>query len=147
MTDAKPSLTVSRHIKAPVHKVFQAWIEAEALKHWFRPSAKMTVLQAETDARIGGRYRFVIQESPGVEHRVGGTYKEFERNAKLVFTWAWESTPERVSVVTVRFKARDGGTDLTLVHEQIFDEPTRDHHLQGWQGVLDSLLRHAESAA
>jgi hypothetical protein len=31
------------------------------------------------------------------------------------------------------------GTMLTLRHEQLFDEATRDGHQHGWNGALDKL--------
>ena len=36
-------------------------------------------------------------------------------NAKLVFTWAWRSTPERESLVTVEFKPSGQGTELIII--------------------------------
>jgi uncharacterized protein YndB with AHSA1/START domain len=58
---------------------------------------------------------------------------------KLVFTWAWHSTPERESLVTVLIKADGGGTILTVTHEQFFDEAARDRHHGGWTASLEKL--------
>lgn len=138
----KSSLTLKRHFTAPVEKVFKAWTEGEALKRWFGPSDTTTILVADVDVRVGGRYRIVMQEAGGEQHRIGGVYREISPNAKLVFTWAWESTPERQSLVTVRMEAADGGTDLTLVHEQFTDEAARDRHEHGWSGSFERLARH-----
>lgn len=138
----KPSLTLTRQIKAPVAKVFKAWTDGSALKRWFGPSDAMTVVVADVDLRVGGRFRIVMQERDGTQHRVGGSYREIEPDAKLVFTWAWESMPERESLVTVTLKSVDDGTRLTLTHEQFADEPARDRHAQGWAGSFDRLQRH-----
>lgn len=137
----KPKLTLTRNLKAPVSKVFAAWTTGEALKRWFGPSDDMTIVVADVDVRVGGRYRIVMQEKSGEQHRIGGVYREIERDAKLVFTWAWESMPERESLVTVLLSAVDGGTRLTLTHEQFADEPARDRHAQGWAGTFDRLER------
>jgi uncharacterized protein YndB with AHSA1/START domain len=102
----------------------------------------MAVIIAEADVRVGGRYRIVMQEPGGEQHRVGGTYREVVANERLVFSWAWESMPERESLVTVRLVASGGGTDLTLIHERFADEPARDRHREGWDGCLDRLERH-----
>jgi uncharacterized protein YndB with AHSA1/START domain len=138
----KPHLVLRRHFRAPVAKVFEAWTEGEALKRWFGPSHALAVVVAEVDVKVGGRWRIVMREQGGEQHRVGGTYREVVPNARLAFTWAWESTPERQSLVTVTLKAKDGGTDLTLLHEQFADEPTRDRHQHGWTGTLERLERH-----
>ena len=144
MTDIKrdagrPSLTLTRHIKAPVERVFKAWIEGEALRRWFGPRDSVSVSVADVDLRIGGRYRIVMQEPGGETHRVSGEYREIVPNERLVFTWAWESTPERQSLVTVVLRPVQGGTDLTLTHAQFFDEAARDRHAAGWGGSLPRL--------
>jgi len=99
------------------------------------------VLLAESDARVGGHYRIVARSSDGEEHDVSGVFREVVPNEKLVFTWAWRSTPERESLVTIELKRDGGGTLLTLTHEHFFDEAARDRHQHGWDGTLDRLER------
>jgi len=78
----------------------------------------------------------------GEYHEVGGVYREMVPNARLVFSWAWHSTPERQSVVTVSLKPDGDGTLLTLTHEQFFDSAARDGHQRGWNGALEKLARY-----
>jgi uncharacterized protein YndB with AHSA1/START domain len=139
-----PSLTIKRKLKASAEKVFAAWTRPEALKLWFGPSDDYKLIVAETDVRVGGRYRLVVQK-PQEEHRVAGVYKEVVANRRLVFTWAWESMPERESLVTIDIKPEDGGCSLTLTHERFFDEAARDRHQSGWTGTLERLERHLAS--
>ena len=73
---------------------------------------------------------------------MSGVYREVVPNEKLVFTWAWRSTPERESLVTVSIKPDGAGSLLTLTHEQFFDEPARDRHEHGWIGCLNKLERY-----
>jgi uncharacterized protein YndB with AHSA1/START domain len=136
----KPSLTLKKHYAAPIEKVYRAWTEPEALKLWFGPSADDgRILIAETNLKVGGRYRIVMEMADGEQHRVGGVYREIVPNEKLTFTWAWESTPERESLVTIKLKKSGGGTDMTLIHEQFFDEAARDRHEHGWTAILERL--------
>lgn len=72
---------------------------------------------------------------------MSGVYREVVENEKLVFTWAWRSTPERQSLVTVLIKSDGDGALLTLVHEQFADAEARDRHAHGWGGSLDRLER------
>jgi len=139
-TTAKPSLTLKRRFNAPPAKVFAAWTDPEKMKRWMGPEG-VQGLRCEIDARAGGRYRLVMRSPDGEEHDVSGVYREVVPNTKLSFTWAWKSTPERQSLVTVLFKPDGDGTLLTLTHEQFFDETARDHHRQGWVGSLDKLER------
>jgi uncharacterized protein YndB with AHSA1/START domain len=137
-TVSKPSLTLKRRLKAPPAKVFAAWTDPEKVKGWMGPG-EIKVVSVESDARPGGRYRWVMQNPAGEIHDVSGTYREFIPNQKLVFTWAWKSTPERESLVTVLLTPDGDGTMLTLTHEQFFDEEARDRHQQGWTAALDKM--------
>ena len=137
----KPSLTIKRRFNAAPAKVFAAWTEAEKVRRWMGPG-EVQVLSAESDARTGGRYRWVMQAPNGEQHDVSGVYREVTPNEKLVFTWAWKSTPERESLVTVTLKPDGDGTLMTLTHEQFFDEDARDRHQYGWNGAMEKLDKY-----
>ena len=137
---AKPSLTLKRQLNATPEKVYAAWAQPAKLAQWFGPDSG-PVTRAELDLRVGGRYTVVFHTEDGEEHHVSGTYREVVPNEKLVFTWAWRSTPERESLVTILIKPDAGGSLLTLIHEQFFDEAARDRHAWGWTGSLDKLER------
>lgn len=135
---AKPSLTIKRRLKAPVERVYAAWIDPALMAHWFGPN-NTKVGSAETDVRVGGRFRVVMHADDGETHDVSGVYRVVEPNRKLVFSWAWITMPERKSLVTVTFKADGEDTLLTLLHEQFADEAARDGHRAGWGEALDRL--------
>jgi uncharacterized protein YndB with AHSA1/START domain len=137
----KPSLTIKRRFNASPAKVFSAWTDPEKVKRWMGPGETVTV-RAENDARVGGRYRVVMRAPNGDEHDVGGVYREVVPNEKLVFSWAWKSTPERESLVTITFKSDGAGTLMTLTHEQFFDEEARDRHQFGWDGAMLKLEKY-----
>jgi uncharacterized protein YndB with AHSA1/START domain len=102
---------------------------------------------AEADTRVGGHYHVSMQKPGDERHDVSGVYREIVPNEKLVFTWAWKSTPERESLVTVTFKPDGDGTLMTLLHENFFDADARDRHNQGWTGAmlkLDTYLHTAD---
>jgi uncharacterized protein YndB with AHSA1/START domain len=80
-----------------------------------------------------------MRSPTGEMHDVSGIYREVIPNEKLVFTWAWKSTPERESLVTVLIKPDGDGSLLTLTHEQFFDEDARDRHQGGWNSALDKM--------
>jgi uncharacterized protein YndB with AHSA1/START domain len=100
---------------------------------------------AETDLRVGGRFRIQFWTPDGEHHSVSGVYREVVPDRKLVFSWAWQSTPERESQVTIDVKPDNSsggdGSLLTLTHEQFFDEKARDDHSRGWTVALDNLER------
>jgi uncharacterized protein YndB with AHSA1/START domain len=144
----KPSLALQRHYPVAPEKVWRAWTDAEAVKRWWGPGPGEPVSLAELDVRVGGRFRIVFGGPDGKMHECAGVYKEVVPNRKLVFTWHWpNSTPERVSVVTIIFQAVKNGTELVFKHEQLFDEKARDDHKRGWSASLDKLADFFKGAA
>jgi uncharacterized protein YndB with AHSA1/START domain len=99
-------------------------------------------VRADVDVRVGGRFRISFKGQDGEYHEVGGTYREVVPNERLVFSWAWHSTPERESLVTITLKRDGDATMLTLHHERFFDEKARDGHERGWSGTLEKLARY-----
>lgn len=142
----KPFLTLERFYPVAPEKVWRAWTDAEAIKRWWGPTPGEPVSLAELDVRVGGRFRIVFGGADGRMHECAGVYREVVPNRRLSFTWHWpNSTPERVSVVTITFRAARGGTELDFRHEQLFDEKARDDHKRGWTGALASLEEFLKS--
>lgn len=135
---SKPRLALKRRLKAPPEKVYQAWTQPEQMIRWWGATGHRTPI-AETDLRIGGRFRVQFWTPDGEHHSVSGVYRRIEPPTKLVFSWAWQSTPERESQVTIDLEPDSDGTILTLTHEQFFDEKARDDHRGGWTVALDRL--------
>ena len=100
---------------------------------------KPATLNAELDVRTGGRYRISFVSDDGEYFEAGGTYREVVPNELLVFSWAWHSTPERESEVTVSIKPDGAGALLTLHHEKFFNEAARDGHEKGWNELFVKL--------
>ena len=138
-TQERPSLSIVRKLDAAPAKVWRAITEPEMLKKWMAPSDDFKIPVAEAELRVGGRYHIVMHARDGEVHDVSGAYREIVPNKKLVYTWAWKSTPERVSIVTIELRASAGGTELTLKHEQFADAEARDRHQHGWMGCLARL--------
>jgi uncharacterized protein YndB with AHSA1/START domain len=140
---SQPTLRITRRYPVTAEKVWRAWTDPQALSRWFGPGEPNSVTLAELDLREGGRYHIRFHTPDGQEHDVSGVYQEVVPNRRLVFSWAWKSTPERVSRVTLEFRAVDGGTELDFLHDRFFDRQARDNHERGWSGTfvkLDALL-------
>ena len=135
----KPSLVLKRRIKAAPEKVYEAWTRPEQMTRWWGVTENPKPPVAETDLRVGGRFRVQFWDPKNEHHSVSGTYREVVPNRKLSFSWAWQSTPERESLVTIDLNPVNDGTMLTLTHEQFFSETARDDHRRGWSVALDNL--------
>ena len=141
--DQRPSLTITRRLRASPQKVYAAWTHAENLIRWFAAQAKPGSVEANLDVRVGGRYRISFTNQDSDEyHEVGGLYREVVPDARLQFTWAWHSTPERESLVTIEFRPDAAGTLMIFRQEQFADLAARDNHERGWNKFFDVLERH-----
>ncbi|MDE2379486.1 MAG: SRPBCC domain-containing protein [Bradyrhizobium sp.] len=136
----RPSLTLTRRLRAGPEKVYAAWTNPENLVQWFGPSGVQPgSTRADLDVRVGGRYRISFKRNDGEYFEVGGIYREVVPNERLVFSWAWHSTPERESVVTVSLKPDGAGTLLVFHHAEFADETARDNHERGWSQFFVNL--------
>ena len=136
------SVTLVRRIRARPAIVFDAITTAEGIVHWWGPDAG-PVLVAETDVRVGGRYRVRFRSLDGSEHESSGAFLELVRPELVVLSWRWTGGVEDPgeSRLEMRLRPVTEGTELTLTHSQLHDDETSRGHEQGWAGALDKLER------
>ena len=136
------SLTLVRRIEARPSIVFDAVTQPEGMGSWFGPDAG-PVVSAESDARVGGRFRVHFRMLDGSEHICGGEYLEIKAPERVAMSWHWEGGVEDpgVSRVEIRLRPIPEGTELTLTHSLLHDEDTCKSHREGWIGSLDKLER------
>lgn len=141
-----PSVTLVRRIRASPARVWAAITRPEQMLQWWGPDAGPT-LSVVADVRPGGRFSVVFRLQDGSEHNPTGVYQEVVPEETLVFTWEWAGRSEPDSLVTFRLAPLDGGTELTLTHEQLPDDAARKSHEAGWIGLLDKLPAFLGDAA
>ena len=144
MTDtqqAAPVLVVRRHIAVPRQRVFEAWLDSEAMAHWMRPG-KVTHSTVTVDRRVGGSFRIMMHGGEGECFDHHGEYLVIEPPSLLSFTWISKATDHKPTVVTIEFLERGTGPELVLTHRQL--APTAiEGHRGGWTDairVLDETL-------
>ena len=136
------SLTIVRRIKARPSVVFDALTTPEGIACWWGPDDG-PVLLAETDLRVGGRYRVRFRMLDGTEHESSGEYLEVVRPERLAMSWRWAGGEDPgESLVEIDLRATAEGAELTFTHSRLHDEETRRSHEAGWSGALDKLQRH-----
>ncbi len=140
------SLTLVRRIRARPSIVFEALTTPDGIAQWWGPDAGPVVL-AETDVRIGGRFRVRFQMLDGTELESTGEYLEIVEYKRLVMSWQWTSGGEpeedgEVSRIEIDLNRIDAGTEITFTHARLKTEDSRASHERGWAGALDKLVRH-----
>lgn len=133
------ALSVERTIPGPIDAVFDAWLNADTLKKFMTPGPGMSVPTATTDPRVGGRFHIIMKDADReIPH--DGEYRVIDRPHRLVFTWV--SEPAGNSIVTLDFhRLTERSTRVTLTHEKLASEMSRDGHRGGWTAILESLGR------
>lgn len=137
------SLTLVRRIRARPAIVFAALSTSEGISHWWGPDSG-PVLFAESDARVGGRFRVRFRMLDGSEHEAVGEYLEVVDGKRLAMTWQWvfggePDEADNVSSVTIDLRPIEMGTELTFTHAQLQTEKSCTSHTWGWTGALDKL--------
>jgi uncharacterized protein YndB with AHSA1/START domain len=134
------SLTLVRRIDARPSVVFDALTTPEGIARWWGPDAG-PVLAAESDVRIGGRFRVRFRLLDGTEHESTGTYLELVPSKRVVMTWRWSEggADSGESLVEITLRDIQDGTELTFIHSRLQDEEARRSHEQGWAGALRKL--------
>ncbi len=114
----------------------------EGIAEWWGPDDG-PVLIAETEARVGGRFRVRFRMLDGTEHESSGEYLEVVSPTRLAMTWRWAGGMEDPGESRLEFDLSPiaEGTELTLTHSLLADEASRASHEDGWRGSLDKLER------
>lgn len=141
------SVTIVRRIKARPSIVFDALTTPDGISSWWGPDAG-PVLLAETDLRVGGRFRVRFRKLDGSEHESHGEYLEIVSPKRLAMSWRWAGREDpSESRVEIDLRAIVDGTELTLTHSRLPDEATRRGHEAGWCGSLDKLERRFQTVS
>jgi uncharacterized protein YndB with AHSA1/START domain len=137
------SLTLVRQIAARPSVVFDALTTPEGIACWWGPDGG-PVLLAETDVRVGGRFRVRFRMLDGSEHESSGKYLEIRKPDRLAMSWRWLGDEDGGgdSRIEIDLRATAEGTELTFTHSRLANEATRVSHEEGWTGSLDKLQRH-----
>ena len=108
--------------------------EPERLRRWLTVSAYI-------DLRAGGDFHWTVATGS----HAGGTVREVEPGRRLVLGFGWEedeALPPDASTVTIVIEPAEDGSKVTLTHEGLNDEQTKQH-AEGWEHYLERLETYA----
>lgn len=138
-TQTAGTLQITRVIAADPETVFEAWTQPEHITKWSAPEG-MDIPISEVDLSVGGRYVIQMRNAEGGVHTARGIYREIDRPNRIAYSWAWDEHPEHgESLITVEFRAVDGGTEVTMVHSGLPSEESAAEHEKGWTSCLNRL--------
>jgi uncharacterized protein YndB with AHSA1/START domain len=140
------SVRLHRVIRAPVERVYRAFLDPDALVKWMPPHG-FTGKVHHIDAEIGGTYKMSFTNfSTGQTHAFGGKYLELVPNQRIRNTDVFDDPylpGEMVTTVTLRKVSC--GTELKIVQEGIPDAIPLEGCYLGWQESLTLLAQLVET--
>jgi uncharacterized protein YndB with AHSA1/START domain len=153
--NAKPEpndLVISRLVRAPRAKLWQAWTDPKLLKQWWCPKPWTTEVRA-FDLRPGGAFHTFMQGPDGGTSDNPGCFLEIVAPSRIVFTSAltagWRpQTPWMpfTAIITMADEADGTRYVATVMHP---DQATRDSHeelgfFDGWGTCITQLEAFAQ---
>ena len=159
------AFVISRVFDVPRERVWQAWTQAEQLKHWWGPRG-FKVHTCKVDLLPGGVFHYGMTAPDGGDIWGKFTYREIAAPKKLVFIVSFSDPKGGVTrhpmspgwplyiMSTVEFEEQGKGktrvTVTWLPHEASESERKvfadgQDSMKQGWGGTLDQFGDYLKS--
>jgi uncharacterized protein YndB with AHSA1/START domain len=156
MTTGQPAIArVTREFAASPERVFDAWLDPEKVKIWWRATAAAagrgateTIESVTIEPRVGGRFSILVRrDGKLLDHT--GAYLEIDRPRRLAFTWSALDVNEsgkraddasQQSRVIIEIVPTPTGCDVTLSHEM--HPEWRDfveRAAQAWSLMLEAI--------
>lgn len=138
-TSATPTITVEAIVQAPVEKVWNYWNNPENIMQWNAATDDWFCPKAENNLSVGKKFSYRMEAKDGsFGFDFEGEYTSIIEHSKIVYVM---SDGRKVEII---FKPQG---NATLVVETFDPENMNPVDMQkaGWQAILDSFKKHAES--
>lgn len=146
MSESTNTIRIHRVLRAPVERVYRAFLDPEAMAKWLPPHG-FTGKVHEMNARVGGGYRMSFTNfTSGRSHSFGGSYTELTPHERIRYTDRFEdpNLPGEMHV-TISLRSVPSGTDLNVVQEGVPAVIPLDGCYVGWQQSLSLLAELVEA--
>jgi uncharacterized protein YndB with AHSA1/START domain len=132
------SVTITAHHRfaVPADRVYDGLLDAATASKFLFRTPTGHVVQAEIDARVGGRYSLTERRN-GEDVVHTGEYLELERPRRIVFSFGVPKYSQAVSTVTFDLVPLGEGCDATLTSTGVPREWAERSH-EGWSIILRS---------
>jgi uncharacterized protein YndB with AHSA1/START domain len=140
------TIQLHRVLRAPVEKVYRAFLDSAAKCRWLPPYGFLGHIQ-ENDVRVGGTYRMSFTNfGTGQSHSFSGTYTELTPGRVIRYSDKFDSPdlPGEMQI-TVNLKEVTCGTELSIVQENVPPQIPPEMCYLGWQESLLQLANLVES--
>ena len=132
------NLVVSTVVKAPLDIVWNTYISPEHILRWNAASEDWHTTQATSDFQNGGRFCYRMEAKDGsFGFDFEGNFISIQPKERIVY-----SIGERKAEVVFSPEQEGVGVQVSFEPEETYP---LEHQQAGWQAILDSFKRYAES--
>jgi len=139
------TIKLHRVLKAPVERVYRAFLDAAAMSKWLPPNG-FTCQVHHLEPKVGGTYKMSFTNfTTGNSHSFGGKYLELTPNELLRYSDSFDdpNLPGEM-MTTVTLKKVLVGTELNIVQEGVPAAIPAEACYLGWQESLILLAKLVE---
>ena len=133
--DNNLKLEAEKHFSREKERVFEAWIESEQLKKWWKPMDN-ALTEVNNDLKPGGTVT------------ISGNYEEVVMNEKLVYSWNWEFAKDEIKNASykldVQFITQGEGSSIHMLQTSFENEESIVPHKEGWEKGLNDLAAYLD---
>jgi uncharacterized protein YndB with AHSA1/START domain len=140
------TIRLHRVMRATPEKIYQAFLDAEALAKWLPPNG-FTGKVHHMDAKVGGTYKMSFTNfTTGKSHSFGGEYLELTPHERICYTDKFDdpNMPGEMRT-TVNLNKVSCGTELNVVQEGLPVAIPPEACYLGWQESLILLGKLVEA--
>jgi uncharacterized protein YndB with AHSA1/START domain len=141
-------------IKAPRENLYRAFTDPAALGVWLAPEG-MTGKVHQFDGRVGGGYRMSLfydsseyrGKTSGREDRFTARFVELTPPSRIIQAITFDSKDPSFSgemTMTVTLEDKNGGTEVTILFENIPTGIRPEDNYAGTRSSLEKLARYVE---
>ena len=148
---SKPELIMQRDFDAPRRLVIKAMTTPELIVRWLG-GVRATVVSAEVDFRVGGRYRYVWRHTNGNEMGMGGVHREIVVPERIVSTEKFDQPwypGEAVGTIVLVENAGQTTLTQTILYESreardgVIKSPMEQGVAAGYDRLANLLAKQA----
>lgn len=139
VTQKAGQVVVTKHFDLSAEQVFDAFLDVETARRFLFATATGEMIQAEIDAKVGGRFTFTDRRPDMGDVLHTGEYLVIDRPRSLVFTFGVPQFNPAYTRVTVEITPAGAGCDLTLTNDDVPGEYA-ERNAEGWGRILDGLV-------
>lgn len=138
--DENERITIEAKVNVPVEQVWKYWNTPTDVMQWNSADPNWHSPSSEIDLKVGGRFKHRMEAKDGsFGFDFEGIYDKIIPNKEITYTMG----DGRKS--TTLFTEKEGGTLIqTTFDSETVNTP--EVQKQGWQAILNSFVRYAESS-